>query len=258
VTCYLHPERDATEACNACSRMICRECDVLLGGGHYCKKCLAEAWTVQGPLQEYTSETVTSANQTAAPHLYMPQSGRVISGVIAGISRSISLSPGVLRIVTAVLLITLAAFGFTRGRASHYAAREQEITYSIIGAGIIILVYLLTGFFMRKENKLPDGTVYYTVLRRSRADRTLAGVLGGIAQHLGFNSTLLRICYVGLTVISIINYYSWQNRAGLFIPATLILYIILWLLIPRESEQQNNASVRKETCGNSASQVAGT
>lgn len=56
---------------------------------------------------------------------------------------------------------------------------------------------------------------------RSRDDRMLAGVMGGIARRFGWNSTLLRIVFV---VVSI---------ASAAVPGILI-YLILWLLMPEE------------------------
>jgi phage shock protein PspC (stress-responsive transcriptional regulator) len=49
----------------------------------------------------------------------------------------------------------------------------------------------------------------------------LAGVLGGIAQRLGWNSTLLRALFV---IVSI---------ASVAFPG-IIVYLILWLLMPEE------------------------
>ena len=56
-------------------------------------------------------------------------------------------------------------------------------------------------------------------LSRSRHDRMLAGVLGGIARRFGWNSTLVRAIYVLLSIISAA------------FPGILV-YLILWLLIP--------------------------
>ncbi|HZX78044.1 PspC domain-containing protein [Lysobacter sp.] len=56
-------------------------------------------------------------------------------------------------------------------------------------------------------------------LSRSRHDRMLAGVLGGIARRFGWNSTLVRAVYVLLSIISAA------------FPGILV-YLILWLLIP--------------------------
>lgn len=56
---------------------------------------------------------------------------------------------------------------------------------------------------------------------RSRHDRMLAGVIGGIAQRYGWNSTLLRAIYV---IVSI---------ASVAFPG-IIVYLLLWLLMPEE------------------------
>jgi len=58
-------------------------------------------------------------------------------------------------------------------------------------------------------------------LARSRDDRVLAGVMGGIARRFGWNSTLLRVLYVVVSIAS----------AGF--PGILV-YLILWLLMPEE------------------------
>jgi len=59
-------------------------------------------------------------------------------------------------------------------------------------------------------------------LARSLDDRMFAGVLGGIARRFGWNSTLLRVIYV---IVSI---------ASAAFPGILV-YLLLWLLIPNES-----------------------
>jgi len=56
---------------------------------------------------------------------------------------------------------------------------------------------------------------------RSRTDRMLAGVMGGIAQRFGWNANLVRIIFV---IVSI---------ASAAVPG-LLIYLILWLLMPEE------------------------
>jgi phage shock protein PspC (stress-responsive transcriptional regulator) len=58
-------------------------------------------------------------------------------------------------------------------------------------------------------------------LARSRDDRVLTGVMGGIARRFGWNSTLLRVVYVVVLIAS----------AGF--PGILV-YLLLWLLMPEE------------------------
>ena len=57
---------------------------------------------------------------------------------------------------------------------------------------------------------------------RSRHDRMLAGVCGGIAQRFGWSSTVVRVLFV---IISL---------ASAAFPGILV-YLILWLLMPEEN-----------------------
>lgn len=56
---------------------------------------------------------------------------------------------------------------------------------------------------------------------RSLDDRMIAGVMGGVAKRLGWNSTVLR---VGFVIVSL---------ASAAFPGILV-YLILWLLMPQE------------------------
>lgn len=58
---------------------------------------------------------------------------------------------------------------------------------------------------------------------RSRDDRMIAGIMGGLARRLGWDSTLLRVLFV---IVSI---------ASAAFPG-IIVYLILWLLMPLEGE----------------------
>lgn len=61
-------------------------------------------------------------------------------------------------------------------------------------------------------------------LQRSQDDRWLAGVCGGIAEWLGWNSTAVRILFVAVSVLS-------AAFPG------IVVYLILWLLMPlREND----------------------
>lgn len=58
-------------------------------------------------------------------------------------------------------------------------------------------------------------------LARSLNDRMIAGVMGGIAQRMGWSSTWLRVIFVIVSIAS----------AGF---PGLLIYLILWLLMPSE------------------------
>jgi phage shock protein C len=58
-------------------------------------------------------------------------------------------------------------------------------------------------------------------LRRSRTNRQIAGVVGGLAEYLGMDATLLRAIYVVGSIVS-------AAFPG------LLVYLVLWVLIPEE------------------------
>lgn len=56
-------------------------------------------------------------------------------------------------------------------------------------------------------------------LRRSRSNRVIAGVVGGLADYFGMNPRLARIIYVLVSIFS-------AAFPG------IIVYLVLWLLVP--------------------------
>ena len=59
-------------------------------------------------------------------------------------------------------------------------------------------------------------------LRRSSSKRMIAGVVGGLADYFGLDVTLARVLYVIVSIVS-------AAFPG------IVVYIILWILIPQES-----------------------
>lgn len=60
-------------------------------------------------------------------------------------------------------------------------------------------------------------------LYRSVDNQMIAGVCGGIADYLGWDATIVRIAYVLLTIFTIFS--------------GVLIYIILWLIIPKNPNQ---------------------
>lgn len=56
---------------------------------------------------------------------------------------------------------------------------------------------------------------------RSRRDRMLGGVCGGLARSLGWSATRVRVLYVLVSVLSV----AFPGIA---------VYIVLWILMPEE------------------------
>jgi phage shock protein C len=56
-------------------------------------------------------------------------------------------------------------------------------------------------------------------LYRSKTNRKLAGVCGGLAQYFNIDATLIRVLFVLLAVL---------GGSG------LVLYLAMWLIVPKE------------------------
>ena len=61
-------------------------------------------------------------------------------------------------------------------------------------------------------------------LRRSKTNRQLAGVVGGLAEYFGVDPTLLRVVYVVGSIIS-------AAFPG------LLVYLVLWLVVPEGEDR---------------------
>lgn len=72
----------------------------------------------------------------------------------------------------------------------------------------------------------------YTELRRSVADRKVAGVAGGLGRHLNIDPTILRVIFVVL---------CFFGGAG------FLLYGVAWLLVPEDGQSNGNISTSPST-----------
>jgi phage shock protein PspC (stress-responsive transcriptional regulator) len=62
--------------------------------------------------------------------------------------------------------------------------------------------------------------MYMKRLYRSTRDRMLAGVCGGVADHLAVDPSLIRLIWVAVTLLSL--------------GTGIIVYILAWIIIPEE------------------------
>lgn len=67
------------------------------------------------------------------------------------------------------------------------------------------------------------------LLRRSRSDRILGGVCGGIAHYLAIDTLLVRLFFIVIAIA---------------MGSGVVLYLLLWLLIPAESAETAQAGGR--------------
>jgi len=60
-------------------------------------------------------------------------------------------------------------------------------------------------------------------LKRSEAERMIAGICGGLAKYFTVDPTILRVLFVLLTIFTAV------------VPG-IVSYIIMWIIVPKESE----------------------
>ncbi|KTC81360.1 PspC domain-containing protein [Legionella brunensis] len=56
-------------------------------------------------------------------------------------------------------------------------------------------------------------------LYRSRRERMIAGVCGGLAEYFGMDPTIMRLIFVVLLLLG---------------GSTILVYLIMWLVVPQE------------------------
>jgi len=135
--------------------------------------------------------SVTGAARAAAglpePRLWRSRANRVVAGVLGGLAEKFGLDAQPLRLLYGLL--------------------------TIASGGLLAIPYVAIWAITRPHGP-PRGLPR---LWRSRSDKLIAGVLGGMAEKFNVNSTFLRVLYVALSVFS----------AGF--PGILI-YLILWMV----------------------------
>lgn len=70
------------------------------------------------------------------------------------------------------------------------------------------------------NNVLNEATSQVKKLRRSRSDKMIAGVCGGVAKMIGVDAAILRIVLVAATLL------GFGTGA--------VLYVAAWILMPEE------------------------
>lgn len=142
--------------------------------------------------------------EPAVRRLMRSRADRTCAGVCGGLAHYIDWDPTIVR-----LLWILAIF---------------------LTSGMALFAYLVFWIVMPEAPAYADAEPEFTRenrLTRSRGERMLAGVCGGLAEFLGMDTTLMRVLWVVATLIS----------GGV----TLIAYPIFWLVMP-ESGRSTSAA----------------
>jgi phage shock protein C len=105
------------------------------------------------------------------------------------------------------------------------AVRLAWVVFSIVPGCLIggALAYLAAWIIMPEGDAAAAATPLRSTLKRSRTDRRLGGVCGGLAEYLGIDSTVVRVAWAVLTIV----------------PGAIVLglatYLVAWFIIPERT-----------------------
>ncbi|MEO8769731.1 MAG: PspC domain-containing protein [Ferruginibacter sp.] len=156
------------------------------------------------------AETNAGVNIPGTPkRLFRDENDKVLGGVCSGLANYFGVDVVVIRIIFVVLGIS---FGF------------GIVTYLVLWVAVPSTATTVIGSLRKK-------------LYRDSDDKIIGGVCSGIANYFGVNVWIPRVLFL-LPFLSFISRWGWDHgdfpqflRFG-FSPGALIVYIILWLVIP--------------------------
>ncbi|HMI78615.1 MAG TPA: PspC domain-containing protein [Ferruginibacter sp.] len=158
--------------------------------------------------QEQSS--ATSSIPTGNKRLYRNENDKVLGGVCSGLANYFNIDVVIARIIFVVLLFSGVGF----------------LTYIIMWIAVPSSATVQIGSTRRKLFRDPD-------------EKMIAGVCSGIGNYFGINPWIPRVLFL-LPFLSFLS--RWGHWGGLwdfgdvirftFSPTSLIIYIILWIVIP--------------------------
>ncbi|MEO6288849.1 MAG: PspC domain-containing protein, partial [Ginsengibacter sp.] len=169
--------------------------------------------------KERTNESFYSRMGTKGKRLYRDENHKILGGVCSGIAAYLGIDPVIVRVI-------------------------------FIVSGIGFLAYILLWIFVPGSNVLVNGV--RKRLYRNPDEKILGGVCSGIGSYFNVNSWIPRVFFL-IPFISF--FFRWGHIGPLtfpnflsfsFSPGTLIIYIILWLVIPEASTTSEKLEMKGE------------
>lgn len=151
--------------------------------------------------------------------LFRDENNKILGGVCSGIGAFLGVDPWIVRIL-------------------------------FILSGIGVVAYIVLWIFLPVNNSFSTGS--RKKLFRNPDDKIIGGVCGGIGSYFDINPWLPRIIFL-LPFITFI--FRWHDFAGLsfpdfirftFSPGTLLIYVILWLVIPEAKTTSEKLEMKGE------------
>lgn len=183
--------------------------------------------------QSFSSSSTTAGSQqyqqTPGPaevhkRLYRDENDKILGGVCAGLANYFGIDVVIVRIIFVVLAIS---FGF------------GLIPYIILWVAV-----------PSSATKVIGGT--RKRLFRDPEDKKIAGVCSGIGNYFGINPWIPRVIFLLPFLSFVFNWSHWGMfdfpnflRVG-FSPGALLIYIILWLVIPEAGSTAEKLEMKGE------------
>lgn len=157
---------------------------------------------------------------------YRNANDKILGGVCSGLANYFSIDPVIIRIVFALTVIG--------------------------GLGIGILLYVLLWIFLPLEsgNETHDSKLF-----RSKDDRMIAGVAGGLGQYFGISAKIPRLIFVLPFLISLFSgilFFPFGIPGTVFVigslgSTVLIIYLIMWVVIPEAKTRTQKMQMQRES-----------
>ena len=186
----------------------------------YNQSSTASSATAAGSQQSQQNTGSTAAHK----RLYRDENDKVLGGVCAGLANYFGIDVVIMRIIFVVLAIS---FGF------------GLIPYIILWIAV-----------PSSATKVIGGT--RKRLFRDPEDKKIAGVCSGIGNYFGINPWIPRVLFLLPFLSFVFNWSHWGFmdfpnflRVG-FSPGALIIYIILWLVIPEAGSTAEKLEMKGE------------
>ncbi len=165
-----------------------------------------------------------TSSSTGHKRLFRDENDKVLGGVCSGLANYFNIDVVIARIIFVVLLFSGVGF----------------LTYIIMWIAVPSTATIQIGGARKKLFRDPD-------------EKLIAGVCSGIGNYFGINAWIPRVLFL-LPFLSFIS--RWGHWGGMwdfgdvlrftFSPTSLIVYIILWIVIPEASTTSEKLEMKGE------------
>ena len=173
-------------------------------------EAMDDTQTASAASSESYQQQSTNSTTTGNKKLFRDENDKVLGGVCSGLANYFNIDVVIARIIFVVLLFSGVGF----------------LTYIIMWIAVPSSATTQIGGTRKKLFRNPD-------------EKLIAGVCSGIGNYFGINAWIPRVLFL-LPFLSFVS--RWGNWGGLwnfgdimrftFSPTSLIVYIILWIVIP--------------------------